>query len=108
MVLRRGTCLKGASWASRGRSKKGWGGPPRASSEGLQVHERGKDSQRPPAVPEARDGGFPDAGALARPTHLQELHHVQLGVSFLLLCWRLAEQLCGVHLVPFVVLSYKP
>lgn len=42
------------------------------------------------------------------PTHLQEFHHVQLGVSFLLLCWGLAEQLCRVHLVPFVVLSYKP
>lgn len=41
-------------------------------------------------------------------THLQELHHVQLGVSFLLFCRGLAEQLRRVHLVPLVVLSYKP
>lgn len=92
MVLKRGTGLKGASWVSRGRSQKGLEGQPWASSKGLWVLERG-----------ARAG----AGALARPTHLQKLHHVQLGVSFLLLCRGLAEQLCGVHLVPFVVLSYK-
>ena len=38
-------------------------------------------------------------------THLQELHHVQLGVGLLLLRRGLAEQLGRVHLVPLVVLS---
>ena len=38
-------------------------------------------------------------------THLQELHHIQLGVGLLLLRRGLAEQLGGVHFVPLVVLS---
>lgn len=50
----------------------------------------------------------PQHDVVAAPAlHLQELHHVQLGIGFLLLGRGLAEQLRGVHLVPLVVLPQE-
>lgn len=83
----------------------------RAASKSLgvpDVDEDTNDGATRALLPPATQGLEGLLGELTLLTYLQELDHVQLGVSFLLLRWSLAEQLCGIHLIPLVVLSCKP